>query len=81
MAREAWHAVIHGVAKSRTQLSDWTELNWMDAYTFLLDIPPTCIHHPRPVGHHKGTELSSLCHIAGSHQLSILHVVVYICKF
>ena len=25
--REAWHAVIHGVAKSWTQLSDWTELN------------------------------------------------------
>ena len=30
MDREAWHAVIHGVAKSRTQLSDWTELNWTD---------------------------------------------------
>ena len=27
MDREAWHAVVHGVAKSRTQLSDWTELN------------------------------------------------------
>ena len=25
--REAWHAVIHGVTKSWTQLSDWTELN------------------------------------------------------
>ena len=25
MDREAWHAVIHGVAKSRTWLSDWTE--------------------------------------------------------
>ena len=25
--REAWHAAIHGVAKSQTQLSDWTELN------------------------------------------------------
>ena len=28
MDREAWRAVIHGVAKSRTWLSDWTELNW-----------------------------------------------------
>ena len=28
MDREAWHAAIHGMAKSRTQLSDWTELNW-----------------------------------------------------
>ena len=28
MDREAWRATIHGVTKSRTQLSDWTELNW-----------------------------------------------------
>ena len=27
MDREAWHAVIHGVAKSRTRQSDSTELN------------------------------------------------------
>ena len=27
MDREAWHAVVHGVAKSQTRLSDWTELN------------------------------------------------------
>ena len=26
--REAWRAAIHGVAKSWTRLSDWTELNW-----------------------------------------------------
>ena len=26
MDREAWHAAVHGVTKSRTQLSDWTEL-------------------------------------------------------
>ena len=26
--REAWRAVVHGVAKSRTWLSDWTELHW-----------------------------------------------------
>ena len=27
MDREAWHAAVHGVAKSRTWLSDWTELD------------------------------------------------------
>ena len=28
MDREAWRTVVHGVAKSWTQLSDWIELNW-----------------------------------------------------
>ena len=27
MDRKAWHAAVHGVAKSWTQLSDWTEMN------------------------------------------------------
>ena len=29
MDREAWRATIHGVSKSRTWLSDWTELTWL----------------------------------------------------
>ena len=31
MDREAWHAAVHGMAKSHTRLSDWTGLNWTDA--------------------------------------------------
>ena len=30
MDREAWSAVIHGIAKSQIRLSDWTELNWTE---------------------------------------------------
>ena len=34
MDREAWRAPVHGVAKSQTQLSDWTELNWVTDILF-----------------------------------------------
>ena len=39
MDREAWCAMIHGVSKSWTWLSDWTELNWLnlDEYYILAD--------------------------------------------
>ena len=37
MDREAWHAAIHGIAKSRTWLNDWTELNTSSHYI---------LHHP-----------------------------------
>jgi len=33
MDREAWHAAVHGVAKSQTWLSDWTELNWTEHFS------------------------------------------------
>ena len=36
--REAWHAAVHGEAKSQTWLSDWTELNWIELYCHLLYI-------------------------------------------
>ena len=39
MDREAWHAVVHGVAKSRTRLSDWSELTDEDLQD-LLELTP-----------------------------------------
>ena len=38
MDREVWRTAIHGVAKSRTRLSDWTELNWSMWKLILKDI-------------------------------------------
>ena len=32
MDRETWRAAVHGVAKSWTRVSDWTELNWTDGF-------------------------------------------------
>ena len=40
MDREAWHAAVHGVSKSRTWLSDWTELI---LYTYKLHITSTIL--------------------------------------
>ena len=36
MDRGSWHAAIHGVTKSRTRLSDWTELNWHNILSVLV---------------------------------------------
>ena len=39
MDREAWHAAVHGVTKSQTQLNDWTELNWRWRNGMVMIIP------------------------------------------
>ena len=65
--REAWHAIVHGVTKSHTWLSDWTTarvvalqctMKWISyMYTyipFLLALCPTTnLLHPTSVGHHR----------------------------
>ena len=54
MDREAWHVAVHGVAKSRTWLRDWTELNWRVGVD-QREINTDCIRL-----------LNSLCHMPGS---------------
>ena len=60
MYREAWHTAVHGVAKSRTWLSDWTELNlphmwWteVDGRVFVKKLGLSC----------KGREGNQLLHV------------------
>ena len=61
--REAWNAAVHGVAKSRPRLSNWTELNWyVCPLSFRLSQSPS---------------FSSLNHTTNFHWLSILHILVY----
>ena len=38
MDREAWRAAIHGVAKSQTRLSDWSDLIWADCNQTILNL-------------------------------------------
>ena len=59
MDREAWRAMIHGVPKSQTLLSDWTELNWITlqycsgfCHTLTwISHGCTCVPHPEPPSH------------------------------
>ena len=55
MDREAWRAVIHGVAKSRTRLSNWTELNWTDLHMPSI-LFSSSTAHPKPGLHLKNEQ-------------------------
>ena len=69
MDREAWRAVIHGVAKSQTQLSDWTELKvtdcWGSGLTLTSLQQPSWMQFPNSpmfsmAGVHQGSHFSGL---------------------
>ena len=47
MDREAWRAAIHGVAMSRTWLSNWSDLIWSDLCTWIYALIIVGIHHFR----------------------------------
>ena len=62
MDREAWHAAIHGVAKSWTLLSDWTELNWI---SLMIAVDLFNIrYHCRNQSHTIGPHISRLCSLS-----------------
>ena len=44
--KEAWDVAVHGVTKSRTQLSDWTELNWILRFQSLKICQPSLERKP-----------------------------------
>ena len=58
MDSETWHAAVHGVSKSRTRLSNWTELNWTESPDNDLGLAPA---HPgsKKVSLHLSTTLCS----------------------
>ena len=58
MDREAWRDAIHGVTKSRTRLSDWTELNWYDHHQSSYNLEGQS-DHKSALG--LGTTVSGLC--------------------
>ena len=49
MDREAWHAVVHGVTKIRTWLSNWTELNWTE---------PGCLKNTKLISHSQDVSIT-----------------------
>ena len=57
MDREAWSAVIHGVAKSPTRLSDWTEMDW----THLLEWSKSRTHYTKRWGGCGAAEMLTHC--------------------
>ena len=64
MDREAWRAGIHGVAKSRTWLSNWTELNWMQGNRILKQ-------NEAELKKNKDNWMSSLFELVGWESLSL----------
>ena len=95
MDREAWRAVVHGVTKSWTWLSNWTDLNYFTVLCLILPYihmnqPWVCMFpfllkspptspHPIPLGCPRTPALSALLHALNLHWSSVLHKAI--CRF
>ena len=86
MDREAWHAAVHGVAKSQTRLSKWIELadyhtlTWITHGCSCLPVLNPTSHlppHPIPLACPRAPALSTLLHTSNLHWPSVLHMVMF----
>ena len=71
MDREAWRAEVHGVSKSRTQLSNWTELNGFCNF-------PTRFHGaliPNPSSERQTPCLQRIYCLDGEHEMCMLKMI------
>ena len=74
-----WSIIALQCCVSCCSITKW--ISYM--YTYIPISPPSCISLPHSISHPsrwtQSTELISLCYAAASHQLAILHLVLYIC--
>ena len=59
MDREAWHAAVHEVAKSRTWLSNWTELNFGLLSVCYAHVSVSCMDHTSALGRNTCPAINS----------------------
>ena len=66
MAREAWHAAVHGVAKSQTRLRNWTELG---NYWYFTAVPVWAVNSIKQKLCHVLSFPDHLCSNSGEHSV------------
>ena len=80
MDRKAWHAAVHGVTKSRTRLSDWTELNFYSEVNTEQVWILTYFHDSRPSPSRMFCTLQSVFFLREKlRSLSCFSILLFIC--
>ena len=78
MDREAWRTVIHGITKSRTRLSDWTELNWTEYKGSSWSIWAKAIIRQEMCGDSHPSTLAMMLYLTGKGYTLVKHCVLCI---